>query len=137
MTRNWLAFAIIGWLATLRGAWLLGESGRRSALVAWVRGLWAVVVQPVRSTLPLVAWMVPALVLVILPVVLEAPWTLLGIGFGWLGAAFCWVALFVTFAPQEPPEEWVKKMQARAANRAAKPREEKLSYTTERFPTQQ
>ena len=30
------------WVATLRGGWMLGESGRNSALVAWLRGLFAV-----------------------------------------------------------------------------------------------
>ena len=40
-----------------------------------------------------------------------------------LGASWCWVALFLSYAPQEPPDEWVQKMQARAAARAARPRE--------------
>jgi hypothetical protein len=131
-----LAIAAVGWMATLRGAWLLGESGRRSALVAWLRGLWAVILQPVRSTVPLLVWMVPAAVLLVLPVVLDMPWAVIAMTAGWLAGAFCWVALFVSFAPQEPPEEWVKKMQARAANRAAKPRDQKPNYSTERLPIQ-
>ena len=65
----WLASAIalaavvvvLAWLAALRGAWLLGESERRSAVLAWMAGLWGTIRQPVRSILTLVLWVIPGL----------------------------------------------------------------------------
>ncbi len=61
------------WLATLRGMWLLGEPGRRSAMAAWVRGLWAVLRQPLRSFLPFLVWALPGLVLLVLPLIYDGP----------------------------------------------------------------
>jgi hypothetical protein len=113
----------VGWLATLRGAWILGESGRRSAVLAWVRGLHVTIRNPIRSVIPVVVWTLPAVVLLALPAAVSPPFALPAVLFSWLGAAWCWVALFLSYAPQEPPDEWVKKMQARAANRVARPPE--------------
>ena len=64
---------IICWLATLRGAWLLGESGRRSAVVAWLRGLGATLRQPIRSLWTLALWAVPGFALLVLPLLVEGP----------------------------------------------------------------
>ena len=124
------------WLATLRGAWLLGESGRRSAVVAWLRGFGATLRHPIRSVFTLVLWAVPGFALFVLPVFVEGPVAGLVFLAAWLGSAFSWVALYLSFAPQEPSEEWYRKMQERAAARAAKPPEPSKGYATQRFPTQ-
>jgi hypothetical protein len=131
-----LAAAVVIWLATLHGAWLLGESGRRSALVAWARGLAATVRRPLRSLTVLMVWAIPGLALLVLPLVLDARAAAFAAPVAWLCSVFCWVALHLSFAPQEPPDEWVRKMQARAAARAAKPREESDHYKTSRIPIQ-
>jgi hypothetical protein len=97
------------WLATLRGAWLLGEAGRRSAIVAWLRGLAGTVRRPVRSGYTLLLWAVPALVFQSLPLTagLVLP-PLPGGGAGSLVAglatflaAFCWVGLLLSFSPED------------------------------------
>jgi hypothetical protein len=131
-----LVAVIVIWLATLHGAWLLGESGRRSALVAWARGLVATVRRPLRSLTVLMVWAIPGLALLALPLLLDARAAVFAAPVAWLCSAFCWVALHLSFAPQEPPDEWVRKMQARAAARAAKPREESDHYKTSRIPIQ-
>jgi hypothetical protein len=124
------------WTATLRGGWLLGESGRRSALVAWLRGFGATLRRPLRSLLPLLVWGVPGLVFLTAPLlvsgVLAAPVLMAAA----LAAACCWVALYLSYAPREPNEEWYRKMQARAASRVAAPPEKPDAYRTTRFPTQ-
>ena len=135
------AVVLLGcWLATLRGAWLLGESGRRSAVVAWLRGFGATLRQPIRSLLTLVLWAVPGFALLALPVLVEGPAAGLVLLLAWLGSAFCWVALYLSFAPQEPSEEWYRRMQERAAARAAagaaKSGEASDLYRTTRIPTQ-
>ena len=127
---------IVCWLATLRGAWLLGESGRRSAVVAWLRGFGAGLRQPIRSVFTLVLWAVPGFALLVLPVLVEGPAAGLVLLLAWLGSAFCWVALYLSFAPREPSEEWYRKMQKRAAARAAQMPEPSEEYATQRFPTQ-
>ncbi|MEE4273435.1 MAG: hypothetical protein V2I67_17300 [Thermoanaerobaculales bacterium] len=95
------------WMATLRGAWVLGDSRRRSAIAAWFAGLWGTIRQPVRSLLTLVTWMAPALVAAIVPTFLGwwfeslramIPGTILGVVAGLL-VAFCQVGLFLSFAP--------------------------------------
>jgi hypothetical protein len=128
---------IVCWLSTLRGAWLLGESGRRSAVVAWLRGLGASLRQPIRSLFTLVLWAVPGLALLALPVLVEGPTVELALLLAWLGSTFCWVALYLSFAPRELSEEWYRRMQERATTRPAQPPEPSEGYVTQRFPTQQ
>ncbi len=96
----------ICWSATLRGAWELAVPGRRSAALAWVRGLAGTFRQPVRSLGTVFLWATAGKVLTLAPVVFAlrlpalrgAPGAALGLVFG-LVAAFCWVALFLSFAP--------------------------------------
>ncbi len=112
------------WLATLRGAWLLGEPGRRSAMVAWLRGFVATLRQPIRSLFTLALWAVPGFALLVLPVLIEGPAAWLVLLPAWLGSAFCWVALFLSFAPPRLP---VKK--------TASPLDPP-TFVSSRFPTQ-
>lgn len=102
-----LVLSVVVWLATLRGAWVLGEGRRRSAVLAWFAGLWGTVRQPVRSLATLVVWMAPALVAVVAPTILAwrfeiirgmVPSTVLGLVAG-LVVAFCQVGLFLSYAP--------------------------------------
>jgi len=107
-----LAVAVC-WLATLRGAWLLGEAGRRSAIVAWLRGLVGTARSPVRSGFTLALWAVPALLFQTLP--LSAGLVLPPLPGGGAGrlvavlatflAAFCWVGLLLSFAPKDISEK--------------------------------
>jgi hypothetical protein len=99
----WLVF----WATTLRGAWLLGLPERRSAVLAWLRGLVDTVRAPVWSLGTVLLWAVPAVMLSLVPLLLGlwAPalrggWVLPLVG--QLAAAvrsFCWVGLFASFAP--------------------------------------
>lgn len=102
-----LVAAVICWLATLRGAWLLGEVNRKSAVLAWLAGLWGTVKQPLRSLWTLAVWALSGLAASILPLVagwwieaLRAPFAsaVVGIACGLL-TAFCFVGLFLSFAP--------------------------------------
>ena len=102
-----LAVAVLCWLATLRGAWLLGESHRRSAVLAWLGGLWGTIRQPVRSLLVLLVWVAPGCAASVAPMILgwrfailreTIPSAVLGIAAGLL-TAFCLVGLFLSFAP--------------------------------------
>lgn len=102
-----LAAAVLCWMATLRGAWLLGEGRRRSAVLAWLAGLWGTVRQPVRSLLTLLSWVVPGIAAAAAPTILgwrveilreAVPSAALGVG-GGLITAFCFVGLFLSFAP--------------------------------------
>jgi hypothetical protein len=127
---------LLCWPAALRGAWLLGESGRRSALVAWLRGLGAVVHRPLRSLLPLPVWALPGAALLAAPLAVNGSAALPTLLAAPLASSFCWVALYLSYAPQEPPEEWVRKMQARAAAHAARPRTPPDPQETGRIPTQ-
>ena len=115
---------IVCWLATLRGAWMLGESGRRSATVAWLRGFGATLRQPFRSLWTLALWAVPGSALLVLPVLIEGPAAGLVLLLAWLGSAFCWVALFLSFAPPRLP-----------AKQTVSPLDPP-TYVTSRFPTQ-
>jgi len=98
---------VLCWLATLRGSWLLGSGNRRSAVLAWLTGLWGSVRQPVRSLMTLIVWAVPAVVATILPIMVgwnfEAlrsplPSAIIDAACG-LFVAFCLVGLFLSFAP--------------------------------------
>jgi len=100
----------IGWSATLRGAWELAHPRRRSAARAWLDGLLGTIRSPLSSlgTLFLLGGLGKALALTPLMT------GLMHRGFGgtpaWFGlavlshlaAAFCWVALFFSFAPVCP-----------------------------------
>jgi hypothetical protein len=99
----------LGWAAFLRGAWLLGEPGRSSAVVAWLRGLGGSLRRPLRSASTLIVWVVPGIAFLALPL-LTNTWLaeLRSAGLGGMiflvaifGAAWCWVGLFLSFAPRE------------------------------------
>jgi hypothetical protein len=98
---------VLSWLASLRGAWLLGDSRRRSAVVAWLAGLWGTVRRPLSSLLTLVVWVLPALAAAALPLVAgwrfelaRGPLTGAALtGGAGLLTAFCLVGLFLSFAP--------------------------------------
>ncbi len=113
-------------LGGLRGAWLLGESGRRSALVAWGRGVWASLRQPVRSLLPLLFWAAPGLALLVLPLTLDGPWVPVALLAAWLAGAFCWVALHLSYAPPRPAPESPPAPSEKTSG---------TPYVTTRFPT--
>lgn len=122
-----LTFVMAGlvWLGALRGAWMLGETGRRSALVAWARGLLASLRQPLRSLLPLLVWAVPGLGLLVLPLIYDGPAAMLFLVVAWLLSTFCWVALHLSYAPEKP-----------APTRPVSPLEPPTApYVTTRFPT--
>jgi hypothetical protein len=95
------------WMATIRAAWLLGEVTARSAVLTWFRGLWNTFRYPIKSLKPFLVWALPGLVFGILPLVLGINVQILtgGLGGSLLGSfcallqAFCWVALFVSYAP--------------------------------------
>jgi hypothetical protein len=131
-----LVVVALVWAATLRGGWMLGESARRSALVAWLRGLGAVLRSPLRSLLPLFVWGLPGLVLLAVPVIVTGDVAAAALLVASLGSAVCWVALYLSYAPREPNEEWYRKMQARAASRVAAPPEKADAYRTTRIEIQ-
>lgn len=99
--------AIIVWLATLHAAWLLGLPERRSAVLAWLRGLAGAVRAPIRSVGSWLVWLVPALVVSVVPAVAGATYPSLRggpllIGLTLLASlvrTFCWVGMFCSFAP--------------------------------------
>jgi hypothetical protein len=93
---------VLVWLATLHGMWLLGEPGRRSATAAWVRGLWAVLRQPLRSFLPFLVWALPGVVLLALPLLYDGPAAAVFLLVALLLSVFCWVALHLSYAPPKP-----------------------------------
>jgi hypothetical protein len=95
------------WLATLRGAWLLGAIDRRSAVLAWLAGFWGTARQPISSLFTLAVWGLPAISAVVIPVVagwrVEAlrgifPTAVIEAAAGML-TAFCLVGLFLSFVP--------------------------------------
>jgi len=99
--------AIVVWLATLHGAWLLGLPERRSAVVAWLHGLQATARRPLVSLWCWLVWLVPALaVSAVAPLAgavfegMRGGALLVGVGLlASLARAFCWVGLFCSFAP--------------------------------------
>lgn len=99
--------AIVVWLATLHGAWLLGLPDRRSAVLAWLRGLSSALRMPLASLGTWLAWLVPALLvsgasLLVggsFPDIRGGP-LLIGVQLlSSLARSFCWVGLFCSFAP--------------------------------------
>jgi hypothetical protein len=93
------------WLAALRGAWLLAEPNRRSALVAWLRGLFAVLRHPLQSTAPLLVWALPGVVLLLLPLWYDGPAATFVLLVSWLLSVFFRMALHFSYAPTKPPPE--------------------------------
>jgi hypothetical protein len=99
--------AIAVWLATLHGAWLLGLPGRRSAVVAWLRGLQATARRPVAGLSTWLVWVVPVLLAsAVVPLLggdfpgLRGGPLLVVLGLlASLARAVCWVGLFCSFAP--------------------------------------
>jgi hypothetical protein len=114
---------ILVWVATFRGGWQLGEAGRRSALAAWIRGFSLAVRQPIRSLLPMLVWALPGFALLVLPLCYNGPAATLFLCAAWLLAAFCMVALFMSYAPQRVEPK-----------RPVSPLEPPGPYTTTRFP---
>ena len=88
------------------------------------------------SFLPLLVWGVPAFALLAAPLLVGGPLAVPALMSAALAAACCWVALYLSYAPREPKEEWYRKMQARAASRVARPAEKADPYRTTRIPTQ-
>jgi hypothetical protein len=99
--------AIVVWIATLHGAWLLGLPERRSAVLAWLVGLGRAARRPFSSVATWLVWLVPAWVAAMAPLWLglRLPGlrgTVVLIAFGLLAAlvrSFCWVGMFASFAP--------------------------------------
>lgn len=99
--------AIVVWIATLHGAWMLGMPERRSAVLAWLEGLGNTLRMPLSSLGSWLLWLVPAWLVALIP---------LGIGYQFQGLrgtplliaaslaaalirSFCWVGMFNSFAP--------------------------------------
>lgn len=104
-------------IAGLRAAWLLGEPGRRSVIVAWLHGLLDGLRRPVRSVVPLVVWAVPGAGLLVLPLLVGGPLATMVMLLAWLGSAFCWVALYLSYAPPELEGGGRRPMEELAAGR--------------------
>ncbi|NOZ94194.1 MAG: hypothetical protein GXP47_05565 [Acidobacteria bacterium] len=100
----------IGWAATLRGAWELAHPRRRSAALAWLEGLLGTLRSPLSSLGTLLLWGALGKVLTLAPLVAGLVYRGFGGTPAWFGlavvshlaAAFCWVALFFSFAPVCP-----------------------------------
>jgi hypothetical protein len=112
-----LVVIIICWIGALRGAWLLGQPGRRSAVVAWLHGVVDGLRHPLRSVTPLVVWAVPGIGLLLLPLAVDGPLATIGVLLAWLGSAFCWVALYLSYAPPEAVGDWRSRIDERAVKR--------------------
>ena len=109
-----LVVIIICRMAALRAAWLLGEPGRHSVVVAWLHGLTDSFRRPLRSVGPLAVWAVPGLGLLVLPLFVEGPLATAVMLLAWLGSSFCWVALYLSYAPPEAAGDWRRQMKGRA-----------------------
>ena len=102
-----VAVWVAAWGASLHGAWLLGRPDRRSAFLAWWRGLLQAFKSPLATFGTLALWGLPALLLSTLPLLVGV--FVPGMRGGLMGsilvhvaaiaAAFCRVALFTSFAP--------------------------------------
>jgi len=95
------------WAGTLRALWELAETGRRSAVLAWLRGLGGALRHPLVSLGVLLAWVVPALILWIAAFFGARALGAIGGGLpaylvlqvGALLRAVAWVGLVGSFAP--------------------------------------
>ncbi len=98
---------LVCWTAFLRGAWELAAPGRRSAALAWLRGLGGAVTDLPRSAGTVLLWGVFLGGFAFLPLLAGIRFSGLGGTPGWfvlagishLLAAFCAVGLFLSFAP--------------------------------------
>jgi hypothetical protein len=99
--------AILVWLATLQGAWVLGLPERRSAVMAWLRGLANTLRTPLSSVGTWLVWVLPACAAtavslwigVRFPGLRGTP-LLIAVSLSTaLIRTFCWVGLFCSFAP--------------------------------------
>jgi len=95
------------WAATLRGAWELAHPRRRSAALAWLHGLAGALRSPFGSLGTVLLWGLAGKLLALTPLVSglahrgfggTPAWFALAV-LSHLAAAFCWVALFFSFAP--------------------------------------
>jgi hypothetical protein len=107
-----VAVSLVLWAVTLRAAWLLSLPAGHSAVLAWLRALSSTLRSPLSSVGVVLVWAVPALGLGALPL-------LVGPGLPEVLApalsqasallrAFCWVAMFCSFATATglwPPDE--------------------------------
>ena len=99
--------AVVVWLATLHGAWLLGLPERRSAVLAWLRGLWNTLRMPLSSVAAWLLWLIPAWLASLVPLSIGLAFadlrgTLVLTMIGLIAAlvrSFCWVGMFCSFAP--------------------------------------
>ncbi len=99
--------AIVVWIATMHGAWLLGLPEYRSAVLSWVRGLWSAVRTPFSSLSTWFVWLVPAWLAAVVPLVvgfrfegLRGSVALIVVSLlASLVRSFCWVGMFNSFAP--------------------------------------
>ena len=99
--------AIVVWIATMHGAWLLGLPEYRSAVLSWVRGLWSAFRTPFSSLSTWFVWLVPAWLAAVVPLVvgfrfegLRGSVALIVVSLlASLVRSFCWVGMFNSFAP--------------------------------------
>jgi len=89
-----------GWSAALHGAWLLGAGGRRSAVMAWLRGLGRSLRRPWTAFAPLLLWAVPGFALPLAPLLIDSAAALPLLVLTMLLGALCRLALFLSYAPQ-------------------------------------
>jgi len=83
--------------------------------VAWLQGLGESLRHPLRNVGPLVVWAVLGIGLLVLPLVVEGPLATMVMLLAWLGSAFCWVALYLSYAPPETATGWRRPMEERAS----------------------
>jgi hypothetical protein len=95
-----LAAALLCWTAALRGAWLLGESGRRSALLAWLGGLGRSLRRPWTALAPLLLWAPPGFALPLAPLLIDSAAALPLLALTMLLGALCRLALIFSYAPR-------------------------------------
>ena len=99
--------AIVVWIATMHGAWLLGLPEHRSAVLSWVRGVWSAVRTPFSSLFTWLVWLVPAWLAAVVPLAvgmrfdgLRGSLALIVLSLvAGLVRSVCWVGMFNSFAP--------------------------------------
>lgn len=99
--------AIVVWIATMHGAWLLGLPENRSAVLSWARGVWSAVRTPFSSLFAWLVWLVPAWLAAVVPLAVgirfeglrgSVALIVLSLGAG-LVRSVCWIGMFNSFAP--------------------------------------